>query len=158
MYTLLAVPEGVLLALEYGLCLLLILLSLIILVVMRRQRRKELRAETVLKSCKKALAYAEEMLEDKEHKGKHILLGSTKLGHLSSLVSEGAWYAYQIGYKKQDLFFEEISKNLDEGAELVANEAENVYILVSDYIACTEKTIVCLQTVMSKIEQYRGRD
>lgn len=158
MYTLLAVPKGVLLALEYGLCFVLILLSLIILIVMRRQRINELRAETVVKSCKKALVYAEKMLEDKEHKGKHILLGSTKLGHLSSLVSESAWYAYQIGYKKQDLFFEEISKDLDEVSGWIINEAENVYILVSDYIACTEKTIARLQTVMNKMEQHRGRD
>lgn len=154
MYTLLAVPKGVLLALEYGLCFVLILLSLIILIVMRRQRINELRAETVVKSCKKALVYAEKMLEDKEHKGKHILLGSTKLGHLSSLVSESAWYAYQIGYKKQDLFFESISKDLDDVAGLVTNEAENVYILVTDYIVCTEKTVEQLRMLIEKIEKY----
>lgn len=154
MYTLLAVPKGLLLALEYGLCFVLILLSLIILIVMRRQRINELRAETVVKSCKKALVYAEKMLEDKEHKGKHILLGSTKLGHLSSLVSESAWYAYQIGYKKQDLFFESISKDLDNVAGLVTNEAENVYILVTDYIVCTEKTVEQLRMLIEKIEKY----
>lgn len=154
MYTLLAVPKGLLLALEYGLCFVLILLSLIILIVMRRQRINELRAETVVKSCKKALVYAEKMLEDKEHKGKHILLGSTKLGHLSSLVSESAWYAYQIGYKKQDLFFESISKDLDDVAGLVTNEAENVYILVTDYIVCTEKTVEQLRMLIEKIEKY----
>jgi hypothetical protein len=154
MYTLLAVPKGLLLALEYGLCFVLILLSLIILIVMRRQRINELRAETVVKSCKKALVYAEKMIEDKEHKGKHILLGSTKLGHLSSLVSESAWYAYQIGYKKQDLFFESISKDLDNVAGLVTNEAENVYILVTDYIVCTEKTVEQLRMLIEKIEKY----
>jgi hypothetical protein len=121
---------------------------------MRRQRINELRAETVVKSCKKALVYAEKMLEDKEHKGKHILLGSTKLGHLSSLVSESAWYAYQIGYKKQDLFFESISKDLDNVAGLVTNEAENVYILVTDYIVCTEKTVEQLRMLIEKIEKY----
>ena len=95
--------EGIRLCLEYGLCLLIIVVALIAIGFLKRKTKKEMRAETVKASCLKAIKYAQSVLDDGEHKGTHMLLGSTKLAHLSAYIADAAWYAFQIVQAKKDI-------------------------------------------------------
>lgn len=144
--------EGIRLCLEYGLCLVIIVVALIAIGFLKRRTKKEMRAETVKKSCLKAKAYAEEILNDGEHKGAHMLLGSTRLAHLSAHVSDAAWYAFQIVNVKKDIVFEGIANALDVLASELATEAENGYIPVKEYEACIKKAIAELNSAVAKLD------
>ena len=65
------------LILSYGICLVIILLALIVMAALKRNTQKEMRPESVKKSCLKAKKYAEGLLE--QNKGEQLLLGATKL-------------------------------------------------------------------------------
>ena len=120
--------EGIRLCLEYGLCLLIIVAALIAIGFLKRKTKKEMRAETVKKSCLKAIRYAETMLGDGGHKSTHMLLGSTKLAHLSAHIADAAWYAFQIVHAKKDIVFEGIANGLDVLSSDLATESENGYV------------------------------
>ncbi len=140
------------LCLEYGLCLVIILLAVLSISFFKRRTKREMRAETVKKSCLKAKKYAEEILNEGEHKGTYMLLGSTKLGHLSACVADAAWYAFQIVNVKRDIVYEEIALLLDSLATELSTQSENGYIPVGEYRACVEKTIARMDVVMEKLD------
>ena len=73
----------------------------------------------------KAKKYAEEILDDGRHKGAHMLLGSTKLAHLSGYIADAAWYAFQIVNAKKDIVFEGIANALDVLASDISTASEN---------------------------------
>lgn len=139
--------------LEYALCLGIIFFSLLALAFFKRRTNKELKTEKVTESCKKALAYAETMLHDGDHKSTYVLLGSSKLGHLSSLIADAEWYAYQIGYTKRDILFEEISSALDVLASDVSDLAENGYVPVEEYVACINRVMEGLRMNIEKLNK-----
>ena len=150
--TLLMSSEGIRLCLEYGLCLIIIIVALIVIGFLKRKTKKEMRAETVKKSCLKAIHYAEAMLGDGERKGTHMLLGSTKLAHLSSYIADAAWYAFQIVHAKKDIVFEGIANGLDILSSDLAIEAENGYIPANEYEAWVKKAIAELQSTVAKLD------
>ena len=137
---------------EYGLCLIVVLIAVIGIGFLKRRTKREMRAETVKKSCMKAKKYAEEILNEGEHKGTYMLLGSTKLGHLSACVADAAWYAFQIVNVKRDIVYEEIASLLDSMATELSTQSENGYIPVGEYRTCVEKTIARLDVVMEKLD------
>ena len=144
--------EGIRLCLEYGLCLLIIVAALIAIGFLKRKTKKEMRAETVKKSCLKAIRYAEAMLGDGEHKSTHMLLGSTKLAHLSAHIADAAWYAFQIVHAKKDIVFEGIANGLDVLSSDIATESENGYVPANEYEAYVKKAIAELQAVVAKLD------
>ena len=150
--TLLMSSEAIRLLLEYGLCLIIIVSALIAIGFVKRKTKKEMRAETVKKSCLKAVKYAEEILNDGEHKSTHMLLGSTKLAHLSAYIADAAWYAFQIVNAKKDIVFEGIANGLDALSSELATEAENGYVPANEYEAHVEKAIAELQSTVEKLD------
>lgn len=144
--------EGIRLCLEYGLCLLIIVVALIAIGFLKRKTKKEMRAETVKASCLKAIKYAQSVLDDGEHKGTHMLLGSTKLAHLSAYIADAAWYAFQIVQAKKDIVFEGIASGLDTLASELATESENGYIPANEYEAWVKKAIAELQAAVAKLD------
>lgn len=150
--SLLMSSEGIRLCLEYALCLLIIVAALIAIAFMKRKTKKEMRAETVKESCVKALKYAESILGDGEHKNTHILLGSTKLAHLSAHIADAAWYAFQIVQAKKDIVFEGIANGLDTLASELATESENGYIPAGEYETYVKKAIKELTSTVEKLD------
>ena len=141
------------LCLEYGICLIVIMVAIIGISFFKRRTKREMRAETVKKSCMKAKKYAEEILNEGDHKGTYMLLGSTKLGHLGACVADAAWYAFQIVNVKRDIVYEEIATTLDVLATELSTQSENGYIPVGEYRACVEKTIARMDVVMEKLNR-----
>ncbi len=152
-YGLLMAQETILLLLEYAVCLLLVLLSLLGFVCVRRKTNKEMNAWTVKKHCLKARETAVEMLDDNKHKGTYVLLAASKLVHLSSEVSEAAWYAYQIVSVKKDILYEGIADGLDVLATEISNASQDGYIQFGKYKACVEKTIRELDVALAKLNE-----
>ena len=144
--------EALLLCLEYLICLVIIVAALLGMAVFKRRTKKQMRAETVKKSCEKAKAAAEEMLDDGKNKGAYVLLAASKLAHLSLLVADAAWYAFQIVGAKKNILYEGIANSLDEVATELSNASEEGYISVKDYQACLEKTMQTLDAVMAKLD------
>ena len=140
------------LCVEYGVCLLVIASSILALSFFKRKTKREMRAETVKNSCLKAKKYAESILNDGEHKGAYILLGSTKLGHLSSCAADAAWYAFQIVKGKRDIVYEDIANSLDALATELSSQSENGYVPVGEYRACVEKAIARLDVTIQKLD------
>ena len=142
--------EGLFLCLEYGACLLIILAALLGIGFLKRKTKREMRAETVRKSCLKAKKYAEDILDDK-HKGAYTLLSSAKLSHLSGLVTDAAWYAFQIVTKKKDIIFDGIAGSLDKLASDISAQSEDGYIPAADYEACVKHAVQELNLVLEKL-------
>ena len=140
------------LLLEYFVCFVIIVISLLALGFLRRRTKKEMCAETVRKSCEKAKAYAEAIFDDVKHKGTYILLGSTKLGHLSGLISDACWYAYQIVHSQRDIIFEGSATSLDTLASEISIESDDGYIPAGEYQAYLKKTIVELESIIQKLD------
>ena len=137
---------------EYALCLAIILFSILGLAFVNRRTKLEMRSETVKKSCLKAKEYAQEMLLEKKQKGPMVLLMSTKLSHLSSEVSDAAWYAYQIVSGKKDIIYEGIAGELDTLATEIANASAEGYLPQNEYVLKLQKTIETLDGVLEKLE------
>lgn len=144
--------ETLLLCLEYVICLIIIVVALLGMALFKRRTKKQMRAETVKKSCEKAKKAAEEMLDDGKNKGAYVLLAASKLAHLSLLVADAAWYAFQIVSAKKNILYEGIANSLDGVATELANASEEGYISVKDYQACLEKTIQTLDLAMAKLD------
>lgn len=145
-------PEMLLLALEYAICLALIVIAVIGMAIFKRKTRKQMSADRVKKSCQKAKAAAEEMLEGEYNKSSYLLLAATKLSHLSSLVADGAWYAFQIVGAKKNILYEGIANSLDGIATELSNASEEGYISVEEYQACLKKTIQTLDAAITKLD------
>lgn len=138
--------------LEYAVCFLIVIGALLALGFLRRRTKKEMRAEAVRKSCLKAKAYAEEILGDVKNKGAYMLLGSTKLGHLSGLIADACWYAYQIVNARRDIVFEGIATSLDTLASAISVESDDGYIPINEYQAYVKKAIGELEVVIEKLD------
>ncbi len=145
-------PEMLLLALEYAICLMLIVVAVIGMAIFKHKTRKQMSADRVKKSCQKAKVEAEEMLGEGHNKSTYLLLVATKLSHLSSLVADGAWYAFQIVGAKKNILYEGIANSLDGVATELANASEEGYISVEEYRACLEKTIQTLDSAITKLD------
>lgn len=152
LHRLLITTEGLKLCLEYGLCLILLLGTLVAFGFLNRKTKKEMRAETVKKSCLKAVKYAEEILGDVKHKGTYMLLGSTKLAHLSAFIADSSWYAFQIVYAKKDIVFEGIANALDVLASEISTASENGYLPAGEYEAYVKKAIAELTATVEKLD------
>ena len=129
-----------------------IVIALLAIAFLRRKTKKEMRAETVKKSCLKAKEYAEDIFGDVKHKGTHILLGSTRLGHLSGLITDASWYAFQIVNVKRDIVFEGIANSLDVLASELTTVAEDGYIPAGEYQACVKRAIGELELTITKLD------
>jgi outer membrane PBP1 activator LpoA protein len=154
MFNLLALnmdSEGIKLCLYYGACFLIILLALIVMGCLNRKTKKEIRAEKVKTCCIDAKEYAQEMLRTGGHKGKHLLLGATKLLRLQDRITDAAWYAFQIATNKKDIVFEGIANQLDALANTISNAAADGYVSLSDYESCIGKTIETLDVVIEQL-------
>ncbi len=150
-YALLMAASTVMLCLEYVLCFALIIVSIIGIALLKRRTKKEMRAETVKGSCEKAKKYAEEMLDDGKNKGTYMLLAASKLSHLSGLISDAAWYAFQIVQGKRNILYEGIANELDVLASEIATASEDGYILWKDYQTCAQKAIKALDGAIAKL-------
>ena len=143
--------EGIKLCLYYGACFLVILLALIIMGFLKRKTKKEMRADKVKNCCIDAKEYAQELLHTDGHKGKHLLLGATKLLRLQDRITDAAWYAFQIATNKKDILFEGIANQLDALANTVSNAAADGYVSLSDYEMCIRKTLETLDAVIEQL-------
>lgn len=138
------------LILAYGICLVIILLALIVMAALKRNTQKEMRPESVKKSCLKAKKYAEGLLE--QNKGEQLLLGATKFMRLDGYISDAAWLAYQIVEVKKDIVFEGIANTLDGLATSVSKESENGYIPKAEYEADVKEVIAVLDGIIAKLD------
>ena len=142
--------EGLFLCLEYGACLLIIMAALLGIGFLKRKTKREMRVETVRKSCLKAKKYAEEISDDK-HNGAYTLLSSAKLSHLSGLITDAAWYAFQIVTNKKDIVFEGIAGSLDKLASDITAQSEDGYIPAREYENCVKHAVKELDLVIEKL-------
>ncbi len=145
-------PEVIRICLEYALCFVIVVASIFCIALFKRRTKREMRAERVKESCIKAKKLAEEMVSDGKNKGTYMLLASTKLSHLSSLVADAAWYAYQIVNGKRNILYEGIATGLDVLATEISTASEDGYIPVKDYRACVEKAVNVLDATIAKID------
>ena len=134
--------------LHYGVCVLVILIALIVMGIMKNKTKKELRPDTVKKSCVKAKVVAEKVLADK--KNLKVLAG-TRLLKLNKYVANAFWYAFQIADTKKDLVFEGLASKLDALSSELVKEANNGYITEEEYEMHVKKAIEVLDSVIVKI-------
>ena len=134
--------------LHYGVCVLVILIALIVMGIMKNKTKKELRPDTVKKSCVKAKVVAEKVLADK--KNLKVLAG-TRLLKLNKYVANAFWYAFQIADTKKDLVFEGLASKLDALSSELVKEANNGYITEEEYEMNVRKAIEVLDSVIVKI-------
>ena len=145
--------DGIILAVYYGVCVLLIIVGIIVTAALKRKTKKELNATTVKKYCLKAKKVADEMLDDSA--SENFLLGATKLGNLSKSVANASWYAFQIYELKRDLIFEGIASNLDRLATELANDSEIGYVPFETYKEDVEKAVESLTAIIEKLESLQ---
>lgn len=134
--------------LHYGVCVLVILIALIVMGIMKNKTKKELRPDTVKKSCVKAKVVAEKVLADK--KNLKVLAG-TRLLKLNKYVANAFWYAFQIADTKKDIVFEGLASKLDALSSELVKEANNGYITEEEYEMHVRKAIEVLDSVIVKI-------
>ncbi len=138
------------LLLYYGVCFGTIFLVMIIIAIMKHKTKREMRAETIKKSCAKAKKYAQKLLDDKE---RIKLLGTTKLLKLTGFVEESAWLAFQAFEGKKDIVFEGLAGKLDGLANTLTEAASGGYIGTEDYEEQLRGTIDTLNTVIAKLDE-----
>lgn len=151
-YSLLISSQSLGVLFEYILCFIIIIVSLLAIGFIRYKTKKEMRAETVKRSCLKAKAYAEEIFGDVKYKGSHMLLGSAKLKHLSGLIADACWYAYQIVHSKKDIIFEGIATSLDSLASEISLESDDGYVPSGEYQEYLKKVIKELDETIEKLD------
>ena len=140
------------LILSYGACAAIILAALFALAWIKNHKKRQMRPVTVKKSCGKAKAYAQKILN--AGKGEQTLLGSTHLVALSAKVSETTWLAFQIAETKKDLAFEGMATSLDGLATVLAKESEVGFLEKDEYELIINNAIAVLDGVMAKLDKY----
>ncbi|MBQ9713739.1 MAG: hypothetical protein IJV83_00270 [Clostridia bacterium] len=148
---------GAKLILSYGICTAIIVMALLAMGFLRRHTKKQMRPQTVKKACEKAKAYATELCN--QSKGAQILLGATKLHHLSVLVSEATWLAFQIVEGKKDILFEGIANGLDTLATELVTAAQQGYLTEEEYEVSIKSAIGILDEKIEKLSKMveKGR-
>lgn len=139
------------LILAYGICAAIILGALIVMGFMKRNTKRQMRPITVKKACEKAKKYAQAALVQGNAAQK--LLGATKLHHLSALVSNAAWLAYQIVENKRDILFDGIAGSLDSLATSISKDSEQGYLPDEEYEESLKVAIETLDATIAKLDK-----
>ncbi len=139
------------LILSYGICAAIILGALIVMGFMKRNTKRQMRPVSVKKACEKAKKYAQTALAQGNTAQK--LLGATKLHHLSVLVANAAWLAYQIVENKRDILFDGIAGGLDGLATSLSKDSEQGYLPEEEYKGSIKTAIETLDATIAKLDK-----
>lgn len=139
------------LLLAYGVCAVIIFAALMAMALLKRHTKRQMRPIAVKKACVKAKKYAEKSLFQNQKAAK--FLGASKLLHISMLVSDAAWLAYQIVENKRDILFDGIAGGLDGLATTLAKESEQGYLTEEEYEAEVKAAIAGLDAQIAKLDK-----